>query len=284
MRKRIVIAAVAALFISLGAQAQRITTEDGITTADASQTAFVKAQEAFLNYNTEKLDSIDQERLPRKVTLGLLANTNVSNFIIKQEGDSSSMSSHMKVGWDIGGFIDFSVTQHFAIQGQAVFTAEQNRFGVDNQQDRMWSFGVNLPVYFLGRFGNQDDGYVSFGAGPYTHVTFASNIKGHYANNGAALLNLPAEGEQDQYAELYKLHRFHSGLAATVIYEFKFGMQIFASYMVSLTDIFSFYAQYDGTPEANASIYPQRVSLGVGYRFKQKTQVKHKVKEGKDHL
>lgn len=283
MFKRIAITAFTAIAIVAGASAQHITARDSFATADAASAAMLRTQEAFLQWNTERLDSLDQERLPRKVTLGLLANTNVSNFIITQDG-GHPMSSHMKVGWDIGGFIDFSVTKHFAIQGQLDFTAEQNRFGVDNQNDRMWSFGANIPVYFLGRFGNQNDGYASFGAGPFTHVTFASNIKGHYANNGATLLNLPPEGEQDQYAELYKLHRFHSGLAFTAIYEFRFGMQIFASYMVSLTDIFSFYSQFDGTDAANASIYPQRVSLGLGYRFKQKAQVKQKVREGKDHL
>lgn len=260
--------------------------QEGLAVPDARSAALARTQEALLNFDTERLDSLDQERLPRKVTLGFLGAANISHFIITRE-ESDPISSHMKIGADFGGFIDFVVTKHFAIQGQVVFTAEQNRFRLGDSRNLLWSFGANIPVYFLGRFGSQDKGYVSFGAGPFTHVTFASNIEGHYANNGAdiaqlSLLEVPAE--PDDYTDLYKLHRFHSGLAATAIYEFPFGMQIFASYMVSLSDIFSFYSENEGLDIANASIYPQRVSLGVGYRFRYKKALKQRPREGRDHM
>lgn len=266
--------------------------QEGVAVADPRSAALARTQESLLAFNTEHLDSLDQELLPRKVTLGLVGAPNTSHFIITREG-SAPLSSNMKIGADVGGFIDFVVTPHFAIQGQVVFTAEQNRFHVGGSKDRLWSFGANVPVYFLGRFGNREQGYVSFGAGPFTHVTFASNISGHYSNNGAdptqQLKAAPAAPASDaeengEYDELYKLHRFHSGLAATAIYEFPVGVQIYASYMVSLTDIFSFYSAHEGQPVANASIYPQRVSLGVGYRFRYRKELQRKPREGRDHM
>lgn len=263
--------------------------QDGLEIDDARSAALTRTHENLLKFNTEHLDSLDQERLPRKVTLGVLGAANISHFIITREGNQP-MSSHMQIGSDLGGFIDFVVTPHFAIQGQAIFTAEQNRFRLGDERNLLWSFGANIPVYFLGRFGNREQGYVSFGAGPFTHVTFASNIEGHYANNGTDiaqpqyLADDNTSADSDEYADLYKLHRFHSGLGATAIYEFPFGMQIFASYMVSLTDIFSFYSENEGLDIANASIYPQRVSLGLGYRFRYKKQLKQKPREGRDYL
>lgn len=206
------------------------------------------------------LDSIDQERLPKAVTGGVLGMANMSNFIITNSSDD--VSSYMKVGGEIGGFIDFRVTKHFAIQGRAILTAEQNRFAISESNQRLWSFGVDIPLYFLGRFGNMEKGYLQFGAGPFTHFTFASNVSGKYTNNTAQVSVDPNE----PYAKLYVLHDNHFGVSATIGYELPLGIQILLDYRVSLSDILSYYKQ-EGH-ETTEAIYPQRLSLGIGYRWK----------------
>ncbi len=217
--------------------------------------------EDIRRWDTEHLlDSLDQENLPKIVSGGLLLNSNISNFIITHADKHSS--SYMKVGGELGGFIDFTVTKHFAIQGRAVFTAEQNQFAVNEAKQRLWSFGVDIPVYFLGRFGNMEKGYLQFGAGPFTHFTFASNIADKYSNNLAEIV----VDANDPYAKIYVLHDNHSGLSATIGYELPFGLQINANYMLSLTDILSYYKQ-EGHNTVEA-VYPQRISLGIGYRWK----------------
>jgi len=203
--------------------------------------------ENIRGWDTEiNLDTIDQEQLPRKVTGGLLATMNISNFIIRQNGNL--FSSYMKVGADLGGLVDFTVTKHFAIQGRLVLTAEQNRFDDTNAANHLWAFGVEIPVLFLARFGNMDKGYLSFGGGPYAHFNYASNI-----------------GKKG--AEVYSLHDNNSGLEASITYEFPIGIQIMANYMVSITDIISFHKQ-NATANTVHGIYPQRAELGIAYRWR----------------
>ena len=174
-------------------------------------------------WDTEiNLDTIDQEKLPRIVTGGLLASANISNFMIFQK--ANIFSSNMKVGAGLGGFVDFTVTKHFAIQGRLILTAEQNRFKDTEAYNQLWALGVEIPVLLLARFGNLDEGYLSFGGGAYTHFNYASNL-----------------GQK-------------------------------ANYFVSLTDIISFNKQNAAAATAVQGIYPQRVELGLAYRWRTKQQ------------
>ena len=115
-----------------------------------------EAKQRLEEFNTERmLDSLDQEKLPKLVSGGLLAGVNMSNFIITR--DHHMMSSYMRIGGELGGFLDFSVTRHFAIQPQVLFTAHQNYFAVTDSANHLWSFGAEIPIYFLGRFGNLEN-------------------------------------------------------------------------------------------------------------------------------
>lgn len=231
-----------------------------------------------------RLDSLDQELLPKKVTGGVLVGGNFSDFIIREK-NARPVNSYMRAGLEFGGFLDFTVTRHFSIMGQAMITVEQNRFQVDTVfNERMWNFGIEIPVYFVGRFGNTEKGWIQFGAGPYTHFTIASNI-GSKWENGSEYEPTPEEIErkelENKYEDLYKLHGNHFGVAFMLGYEFPFGMQIFASYKISLSDIATFYSNYRGSSLASASLYPQRISLNIGYRIQRKTYYDNLAKQRK---
>lgn len=224
----------------------------------------VKAQ--LEDFNTERLlDSLDQEKLPRIVSGGLFGGGNVSNFIIVR--NHKPMSSYMRIGAEIGGFLDFSITKHFNVQPQVVLTAHQNYFAATDTTNRLWSFGIEIPIYFLGKFGNMEKGYIQFGGGVFTHFTYLSNVRNKYQNWDAPTLINPTTDTHD-YSRLYSLHNNHFGLCVMVGYEFKFGMQINAQYKVSLSDIAGFYSEMKGTDVADALIYPQSLSLNIGYRWK----------------
>ncbi len=267
--KRILILSIIAC-VALCLQAQEIHQDSVNITGKGEHhvaQAFQKAADAIVAWDTETmLDSLDQENLPRIVSGGVLAGANMSNFIITR--NRKTMSSYMKVGAEFGGFIDFALSKHFAIQPQVLFTAQENYFSVTDSANHLWSFGMEIPVYFLGRFGNLQQGYVQFGGGIFTHFTFASNIANRYRNFD----EIPGPGTQHSdgydYSRLYSLHNNHFGLCLMVGYEFWFGMQINASYKVSLSDIAGFYSEMKGQPVADALIYPQSVSLTLGYRWK----------------
>lgn len=228
-----------------------------------------EAKAKLAEFDTEHLiDSLDQEKLPRLVSGGLLLNANMSNFIITR--NHKPMSSYMHLGGELGGFLDFRVTKHFSIQPQVILTAQQNYFAATDTANHLWSFGMDIPVYFLGRFGNMEKGYIQFGGGIFTHFTFASNIAGKFKNvdESAAVTPAPTPTDTHDYSKLYSLHDNHFGVAVTVGYEFPIGIQINAHYKVSLSDIAGFYKEYKGQEIANALIYPQSVSLGIGYRWK----------------
>lgn len=274
------------LLLIAGVQAQEIQKTDSTAASEKKESKFVNAMnnagEAIVKWDTETmLDSLDQEKLPKKVTGGLFAGVNMSDFIITRAGQT--MISHRRVGAELGGFIDFALTKHFAIQPQVIFTAHQNYFSAKDDEiklvnDRLWSFGMEIPVYFLGRFGNMQQGYVQFGGGIFTHFTFASNI-GTYKSTDNAQITPTGEPQGDtqetdqekdgySYTSLYSLHNNHFGVCATVGYECTFGMQINIQYKISLSDIAGFYSSNKGTEIANALIYPHSLSLCIGYRFK----------------
>ena len=270
MKRVLFLLGIATLSLSLTAQSRDIKIQQSLDEAKAK----------LVEFDTERLlDSLDQEKLPRIVSGGLLAGANLSNFIITR--DHNTMSSYMRIGGEFGGFMDFSIIKHFAIQPQVIFTATQNHFAVKEGPDvfkynGMWSFGIDIPVYFLGRFGNMQKGYAQFGGGIFTHFTFASNIS-RYKNTDetsqsqASTANpLPARyaEENEDYSRLYSLHNNHFGICATAGYEFPIGIQINFHYKVSLSDIAGFYSEMKGQKIADAVIYPQAISLGIGYRWK----------------
>lgn len=259
----------ALLLLIAGVQAQEVQTTDSIETQEKQPNGFVRAMhtvgDAVVKWDTETtLDSLDQEELPKLVTGGLFIGGNMSDFLITR--DHHTMASHRRFGAELGGFIDFTLTKHFAIQPQTIFTAHQNYFAATDTTNGLWSFGMEVPVYFLGRFGNLQQGYVQFGGGIFTHFTFASNT-GKYKSADS---NPAPQVEQDghNYNELYSLHNNHFGICAMVGYEFTFGMQINVQYKISLSDIAGFYSSNKGKEIADALIYPHSLSLCLGYRFK----------------
>ncbi len=256
MKKIVFIVSMAVLSLNMAGQSRDTKIQQSLDEAKAK----------LVEFDTEHLiDSLDQENLPRLVSGGVLAGVNISNFIITR--DHNTMSSYMRIGGELGGFMDFRITKHFSIQPQVIFTAQQNYFSSTDTTNTLWSFGAEIPVYFLGRFGNMEKGYVQFGGGIFTHFTFASNIKDKFKNWDDPTTVKPKTDTHD-YSELYKLHDNHFGICAMVGYEFRFGLQINASYRVSLSDIATFYKNNKGQEIANALIYPQSVSLSLGYHWK----------------
>ncbi len=265
MKRVLFLLFIASLSLSLMAQTRDIKIQQSLEEAKAK----------LVEFDTERLlDSLDQEKLPRLVSGGILGNANLSNFIINR--DHHTMSSYMRIGGELGGFLDFAVTKNFAIQPQVIFTAHQNYFAVTDSANHLWSFGVDIPIYFLGRFGNMEKGYIQFGGGIFTHFTFASNIAGKFKNldeqpgvaESARRRMKAEENPTYDYSRLYSLHNNHFGVCAIVGYEFPIGIQINAQYKVSLSDIAGFYSENKGKEIADALIYPQSVSLGIGYRWK----------------
>ena len=214
------------------------------------------------------LDSLDQEKIPKVVTSGLMLSANISNFLISSKGAEglNTYSSYLRAGVEVGAFLDFLVYRNFAIQARLVFTAEQNHFGVGDSFNHLWNLGVDLPVLFMYRVGNLKKGYLNVGAGPYAHFTFVSNL-GIYTNNEATAEGKTTDKDTDHPYYL-TLHDNHAGIQAYIGYEFSLGISVGVNYMISLSDIFGYYKNAKGTTDYDMAFYPQKISMGVAYRWK----------------
>ena len=263
MKRLLITACATALTMSLVAQTKDVVLQEKLD----------DVKQKLVDFDTEHtLDSLDQEKLPRLVSGGVFGGANMSNFIITR--DHHTMASHMRVGGELGGFLDFTITKHFIIEPQVIFTAHQNYFKEQNDTtNHLWSFGAEIPIYFLGRFGSLTSGYVQFGGGIFTHFTFASNIQNKFTSKDETVVTPvtptdPGTIDPSDYNRLYTLHDNHFGICLLVGYECPFGMFINAQYKVSVSDIAGFYSEMKGTKEADALLYPQSVSLCIGYRWR----------------
>lgn len=239
------------------------------TSSSVAQLKLDDVKARLEDFDTEHmLDSLDQEKLPRTVSGGVFAGANMSNFIIAR--DHHTMSSYMRVGAEVGALLDFSLTKHFSIQPQIILSAHQNRFDVTDSTNLLWSFGAEIPIYFLGHYGSLENGYIQFGGGLFTHFTFASNVNVYRNVEKSEVVEASAPSVQDSYdySRLYNLHNNHFGLCLLVGYECPFGMFVNAAYKVSLSDIAGFYTEMKGQDIAKALIFPQSVSLNIGYRWR----------------
>ena len=128
MRKIIIFILCSLFFVPIKAQTN---TKDVQKTLD-------EARMRLEEFDTEHLlDSLDQEKLPRIVSGGILGGANISNFIITR--NHQPMSSYMRIGGEIGGFIDFRISKHFSIQPQVIFTAQQNYFAATDTTNTLCS-------------------------------------------------------------------------------------------------------------------------------------------------
>ena len=107
MKKIVFIVSMAVLSLNMAGQSRDTKIQQSLDEAKAK----------LVEFDTEHLiDSLDQENLPRLVSGGVLAGVNISNFIITR--DHNTMSSYMRIGGELGGFMDFRITKHFSIQPQ----------------------------------------------------------------------------------------------------------------------------------------------------------------------
>lgn len=182
------------------------------------------------------------------LTFGVKAEANMSNFLLS---DMDGVSSTMKLGPTVGGFMNIGLHQNFSIQPELMFFYRSSKMETEATgqtiKDDFNQWGMQLPVYFLGHLYT-DNGKFYGGVGPYVGLGFDAKYK-------------------DADVDLYKkvndeaaMNRWDFGLGLLVGYEFHNGIQINAGYQLGLID------QLDANKD-DASMRTQTVSLGVGYRF-----------------
>lgn len=177
----------------------------------------------------------------QNISFGAKAEANMSNYLLSDMGGNSSK---MKVGATLGGFAKFDITQNFAIQPELLLHYQNSEWKEDGKKRDLEYWGMEIPVYAMGQWYTANDNRFYVAAGPYIGMGFNAKLK-------------------DPDFKLYKndvMRRFDMGVGAQVGYEFANGIQINASYKIGFIDSLD-------EMKDDATMLPQRISLGVAYRF-----------------
>ena len=182
----------------------------------------------------------------QNVSFGVKAEANTSNFILS---DLDPVESKLGFGASVGGFAKFDLTENFAVQPELLFHFKNSTTESGNDEDNFHYWGAEIPVYALGQW-NCGNGKFLAGVGPYVALGFNAEYD---------------DSDFDLYEEIGNtdestLRRFDFGFGATLGYEFGNGIQINAGYKLGVLDAMD-------AGRNDASMLPQTISLGFGYRF-----------------
>ncbi|NDV97176.1 PorT family protein [Dysgonomonas sp. 521] len=198
--------------------------------------------------------------------LGVKAGVNISNAII----DNKDADPKLKVGYQVGVTVDYSLTRDWLIQSGLSFTTKGAKIDdflagkVDGGDGRGETYTFNqlyiqLPVYAAYRINVSDNLGIVIGAGPYMAygVGGKSKRKLHDAifSDGSTELKFDTFGNGDDASE--QLNRFDFGLGLNVSAEFG-KIVVGLGYEHGLLNI----AAIDGFKYRN-----QNAGLTLGYRF-----------------
>ena len=182
----------------------------------------------------------------QEVKGGIKIDATLSNFLLS---DMDGMKSKVGPGISVGGYTKIMFSENFGLQPEILLHFKNSKMEVKangNETDFQY-FGIELPVYAIGQFGN-----VFAGIGPYLGFGIDARYK--------------ASGMKD--VELYKeynnqksdMQRWDFGAGAMVGYEFDSRLQIMASYKIGFINALN-------AGKDDASMLNQTISLGLGYRF-----------------
>ncbi len=182
----------------------------------------------------------------QNVSFGVKAEANASNFILS---DLDPVESKLGFGASLGGFAKFDLAENFAVQPELLFHFKSSTSETGNDEDSFHYWGAEIPVYALGQWSCGNGKFLA-GVGPYVALGFSAEYD---------------DSDFDLYEEIgdtaeSTLRRFDFGFGATVGYEFSNGIQINAGYKLGVLDAMD-------AGRDDASMLPQTISLGLGYRF-----------------
>lgn len=189
------------------------------------------------------LNAQDQVREEEKVTWGIKAEANMSNFLVS---GLSGSESKMKLGFTAGGFLNYNITEHFALQGELIYHYKSSDFLYDGQNNVYQYWGMEIPIYAMIYQKLSHGGRIYAGVGPYAEFGFSAELK--------------QDGKKRNLYDDAAMNDFNSGFGIIVGYELPSQFQINAGYKVSVTNILD-------TNSSSATFLPVAVSLGIGYRF-----------------
>lgn len=183
---------------------------------------------------------------------GIKADVTFLNFHAKE---APGAISTLTPGMTLGGFMDIWFSDRIGIQPEVNMNFKQTVMGWSLGSGRMQSFGIEVPIYVMGRFDVFRSHHVHIGLGPYTE--FSCYARWMIDGRKVDLLEIHEGGEP-------MIQDTQSGFGAIIGYEFGNGLAINVSYKLCCFNILQ------PNTSQGVSLYPQSVSLGLTYKLGKK--------------
>lgn len=176
-------------------------------------------------------------------------------FLNFQKSGAPDAVSTLTPGFTIGGFMNLWFKEWIGIRPELNLNFKQTVLGWDDNSGKMQSFGIEVPIYVMGRLDVFRKHHILFGIGPYTE--FSCYARWMIGDRNVDLLEIHESGTP-------MIQDTQSGFGAILGYEFGNGLNIDISYRLCCFNILQ------PNTSQGVSLYPQSISLGLAYKFGKK--------------
>ncbi len=173
---------------------------------------------------------------------------NASNFLLS---DMDGAVSKMNMGGSAGGFIGYRISERFSIQEDLLVHYQTSQWEQNGQKGDFSYLGAEFTLYAMGNWNLFEANRLMIGVGPF--VGYGLDAEYKTDNTETDLYEEDSSGNK-------VLQPFSAGAAITLGYELKCGLQFNASCKIGIID------QLDADKK-NADLLPNRISIGIAYRF-----------------
>ena len=178
-----------------------------------------------------------------------------ATFLNFQKNGAPGAVSTFTPGFTPGGFMNIWFNDWIGIRPELNLNFKQTVLGWSDNGGQFRSFGVEIPIYVMGRIKVFGTHHLFLGIGPYTE--FICYAKWSIDNRKVDLLEIHTSGEP-------MIQDTQSGLGAIVGYEFGMGIGIDFSYKICCYNILQ------PNTSQGVSLYPQTISVGLSYKWGKK--------------
>ena len=160
--------------------------------------------------------------------------------------------SNMRIGFVVGGFVDYRISEHFSILGEMGFTYKHSEFGWEARTGSYHYWGMEIPIYATYHYCLHSGGRITFGLGPYTNF----GLDATFRSNGVKTDLY----EKDKNTGMPPMKNSDTGFGFLVGYEFSCGFIVNVSYQLSVGNIID-------SNSSEIKMHPHTLAMGIAYRF-----------------
>lgn len=155
-------------------------------------------------------------------------------------------------GCAVGGLVNIRFNKWIGIQPELNLNFKQTVFGWEQNVGKMQSFGIEVPIYVMGRLDIFRNHHIFLGLGPYTE--FSCYARWMTGDRNVDLLEIKENGTP-------MIQDTQSGFGAIIGYEFGNGLSVDISYRLCCFNILQ------PNTSQGVALFPQTISLGLAYIF-----------------